>query len=111
MENRKMQLSDIQKIHGQFCKERDWEKFHSVKNLSMALAVESSELLELSQWLTEIESNNPSADLLKRYKEELADIFLYLLRISEVLKIDLLESALSKIEINGAKYPLDKPSI
>jgi NTP pyrophosphatase (non-canonical NTP hydrolase) len=104
-----MRLSDIQKIHEQFCIERDWEKFHSVKNLSMALAVESSELLELSQWLTEKESNNPSEDLLRRYKEEIADIFLYLLRISDVLKIDLLESALSKIEINRVKYPLDKP--
>jgi dCTP diphosphatase len=91
----------------QFAKDRDWEQFHSIKNLSMALSVESSELMEIFQWMTEAQSNQIKEDekKLNQVKEELADIFLYLVRISSKLGVNLELEALSKIELNNFKYP------
>ncbi len=98
----------IDKINA-FSKARDWDQFHSIKNLAMALSVESSELLELYQWLSEEESNDKSNKILmQKTKEELADILVYLLRISSKLEIDLEEAVLSKMEQNEAKYPVEK---
>lgn len=93
-----------------FAKERDWNQFHSVKNLSMALNVESSELLEIFQWMTEEDSNKITSDEKKlgQVKEEMADIFLYLVRIASKLNIDLEAVALDKIETNAKKYPVEK---
>ena len=92
----------------QFSKERDWNQFHSIKNLSMALSVESSELVEIYQWMSEVESNDINNEIIKsKASEELADIFLYLLRISSKLNIDLEDAALKKIIINEKKYPIE----
>jgi dCTP diphosphatase len=91
-----------------FAQERDWDKFHSPKNLSMALAGEAGELLELFQWLTEEESTILDADKKKRIAEELADIQLYLVRLSDKLSIDLFVACEEKIKSNAIKYPIEK---
>jgi NTP pyrophosphatase (non-canonical NTP hydrolase) len=90
-----------------FAAERDWDQFHSPKNLAMALSVEASELLEHFQWLTEDESRSlPQAELAK-VREELADVLLYLIRLADKLGIDLLSAATDKMAINAAKYPVE----
>ena len=91
-----------------FAEARDWDQFHSPKNLSMALMVEAAELMEHFQWLTEAQSSElPSHDR-QAVGEELADILLYLVRLSDRLGIDLHEAALRKLEKNALKYPADK---
>jgi len=91
-----------------FAQERDWEPFHSPKNLAMALAGESGELLEHFQWLTEAQSQALSEDKRAEVAMELADILIYLLRLSERLGIDLLAAAYRKIQINEQRYPVEK---
>jgi len=91
----------------QFAKDRDWEKYHNPKNLSMALAGEVGELLEIFQWLTPSESENLSKSDLKDTKEEIADIGIYLIRLSQVMGIDLLDAITNKLEVNRKKYPID----
>ena len=93
-----------------FSDDRDWDQFHSIKNLSMALSVESSELVEIFQWMSEVDSNKIAEDEVKfpKVKDELADIFIYLIRMSSKLNIDLEEAVLSKMEKNIAKYPVDQ---
>jgi NTP pyrophosphatase (non-canonical NTP hydrolase) len=91
-----------------FAAERDWDKFHSPKNLAMALAVEASELLEHFQWLTEEESKQLTAEKLQQVSEELADVLNYLIRLSDKLGVDVLAAAQRKIAINADKYPVDK---
>jgi NTP pyrophosphatase (non-canonical NTP hydrolase) len=101
-------LSDINELIARlkdFAEERDWNQFHSPKNLSMALLVEAAELLEQFQWLTEAQSKALDKEKLDQVEEELADVFLYLLRLSDVLGIDLLVAANSKLLKNGEKYP------
>lgn len=88
-----------------FVAERDWDRFHSPKNLAMALSVEASELVELFQWLTEEESASPDAERKRRAAEELADVLWFLVRIADRLDIDLLEAADTKITANAKKYP------
>lgn len=94
----------------QFIDERNWEQFHSIKNLSMALSVEVSELVEIFQWLKEEESNNVAGDkkIKLRMEEEIADIFIYLLRISFKANIDIEKAVLEKIKKNAQKYPIGK---
>lgn len=89
-----------------FASERDWKKFHSTKNLSMALSVETSELVEVFQWLTETESNNLTDKQKAKVEEELADIFLYLLQLSDATDVDLIDAAHKKIDVNAKKYPV-----
>jgi len=91
-----------------FVAERDWERFHSPKNLAMALSVEASELVELFQWLTEEESAAPDPERRRRVAEELADVLWFLVRLSDRLDIDLLEAAERKLAANAAKYPADR---
>lgn len=91
-----------------FAKERDWDQFHSPKNLVMALSVEVSEIVEHFQWLTEQESSNLSDDKLNQVKEEIADVFIYLLRLSDKLGVDVLLEAKKKLLINEKKYPIEK---
>lgn len=91
-----------------FARERDWEQFHSPKNLSMALAVEASELLEIFQWMKEADSLDPDAATRERIGDELADVFVYCLLMSNRLNIDLLEAARAKLKKNAAKYPADQ---
>lgn len=92
----------------EFAEKRDWNKFHSAKNLSMALSVEVSELVEIFQWLTEEESKNLSERQHLKVEEELADIFLYLLRISDVINVDLFDAANNKLILNEDKYPISE---
>ena len=91
-----------------FAGERDWDQFHSPKNLSMALMVEAAELMEHFQWLTEAQSAGLSAENKQAVGEELADILLYLVRLSDRLGIDLREAALRKLEKNALKYPAEQ---
>jgi dCTP diphosphatase len=104
---------DLIKINNEiekFVKDRDWDQFHSVKNLSMALSVESSELLEIFQWMTEAQSEKAKDDpkLKGKLEDELADIFVYLLRIVSKTEIDLESAVLNKIKKNAIKYPIEK---
>lgn len=91
-----------------FSDARDWNQFHSPKNLSMALMVEVAELMEHFQWLTEEQSGNLPADKKAVVAEELADILLYLVRLSDKLGVDLKEAALNKLGKNAAKYPTEQ---
>lgn len=100
-------LDDIKEKLRQFAQARDWDQFHSPKNLSMALAGEAGELLELFQWLTEEQSRNLTQEQSKAVEEEMADVFLYLLRLADRLGVDLLEAAKNKMTINEQKYPSD----
>ena len=91
-----------------FAAERDWNQFHSPKNLSMALSAEVAEIVEHFQWLTEEQSKNLPQDKLEEVETELADTLIYLIRLADKLDIDLLAAAKSKIEVNEQKYPVDK---
>ena len=92
----------------EFADARDWEQFHSPKNLTMALSVEVAEILEHFQWLTEEQSNDLPERTLDKVETELADTLLYLVRLADKLDIDLLDAARRKIEINEQKYPVEK---
>ena len=103
-----MSIADLQRQLREFATERDWEQFHSPKNLVMALVGEAGELTELFQWLTPDESvrvmdDAASAD---RVRDEIADVLAYLLRLSDVLGVDLEEALAAKIIKNAAKYPI-----
>ena len=93
----------------EFANKRNWNQFHNPKNLAMALGGEVGELVDIFQWLKEEESNldGISDKNLAKTKEELADIFLYLIRIADKLDIDLVEEANNKIETNKQKYPIE----
>ncbi len=91
-----------------FVSERDWHQFHSPKNLSMALAVEASELLEIFQWMSESESRSPDSETREKISDELADVLIYAIQLCNTLDIDLLESARRKMIKNAAKYPVEK---
>ena len=91
-----------------FADERDWDQYHIPKNLSMALMVESAELLEIFQWLTPEQSRNLSNEQFAAVDEEIADILIYLLRLSDKLDIDPIDAAVRKIAKNRDKYPADK---
>jgi NTP pyrophosphatase (non-canonical NTP hydrolase) len=91
-----------------FVNERDWAQFHSPKNLAMAMIVEAAELVEHFQWDTIQESYDLSAEKRQEVAHELADTFVYLLRLAEVTGIDLIQAANDKIALNAIKYPVDK---
>jgi NTP pyrophosphatase (non-canonical NTP hydrolase) len=91
-----------------FARERDWEQFHSPKNLAMALAGETGELLEHFQWLTEEESENLSDERKQAVALEMADILIYLVRLGQRLEVDLMDAAWRKISINEKRYPVEK---
>ena len=91
-----------------FAAEREWEQFHSPKNLAMALAAEAGELLEHFQWLTEDESVALPEATRKEVALEIADVLLFLVRLADRLGIDPLEAATHKLEVNARKYPVDK---
>jgi NTP pyrophosphatase (non-canonical NTP hydrolase) len=101
-------LNELQDTLLAFARERDWEQFHSPKNLVMALSVEASELLEHFQWMTEAQSESLSDSKRTEVGHEMADIFIYLLRLSERLDINVLDMVEEKIKINHEKYPADK---
>jgi dCTP diphosphatase len=91
-----------------FAAAREWDPFHSPKNLAMALTSEAGELSAEFQWLTEAESRSPTPEQLTRIRAECADVFIYLVRLADKLDIDLIVAAHDKIDANELKYPADK---
>jgi NTP pyrophosphatase (non-canonical NTP hydrolase) len=92
----------------EFAAVREWDQFHSPKNLTMALIAECGELVEHFQWLTEAQSKHLSPQKHRAVAEELADILIYLIRIADKLDIDLVAAAHEKITRNESRYPIDK---
>ena len=101
-------LEQIKAQLQKFADDRDWDQFHSPKNLSMALSVEASELVECFQWLTEEQSQNLSPEQLSAVKDEMADVQIYLLRLATKLNVNMVEAVNQKIKKNALKYPIDK---
>ena len=91
-----------------FRKERDWDQYHSPKNLVMALMVEVSELAEHFQWLTQEQSSSLAPDKLAEVREEIGDVLIYLANICDKLDIDPIKAAQDKLKKNGEKYPVAK---
>ncbi len=91
-----------------FTRDRDWEQFHTPKNLAMALSVEASEIVEIFQWLTEEQSKDLPPEKAQHLREELADTFIFLLKLANHYKVDLIEAAHQKLEKNAEKYPVEK---
>ena len=102
-------MEDLKIRLRKFSTDRNWDQFHSPKNLAMALAGEVGELIEIFQWLKDDDTlkNNISSNNLIRAKQELADIFLYTIRLADKLDIDLLLEANNKIDGNSIKYPIE----
>ena len=92
----------------EFAKERDWEQFHSPKNLAMALSVEVAEIMEHFQWLTQAQSKSLEPEKLEKVKEEIADVMIFLTNLADKLGIDPVEAAKEKLEKNKANYPAEK---
>jgi NTP pyrophosphatase (non-canonical NTP hydrolase) len=92
----------------EFARERDWEQFHAPKNLAMALAVEAAEIMEHFQWMSETQSNQLSDEKRREVAFEVADVFIFTLRLAQRLNINLAEVVEEKININAKKYPADK---
>ena len=90
-----------------FASERDWDQFHSPKNLAMALAAEAGELIEHFQWISESDSYKLDADAKAEVEHEIADVMLYLIRLADRLDIDMAEAVTKKLAVNEAKYPKD----
>jgi len=101
-------LQDLRQRLQAFVDERDWQQFHSPKNLAMAMIVEAGELVEHFQWMTEVQSRELSPEQKEQVSQEIADTFVYLLRIAEVLGIDIIDAANRKLIINAKKYPAEK---
>jgi len=101
-------LEQIKTRLREFASERDWDQFHSPKNLSMALIVEAAELVEHFQWLSEKQSKKLPADKLAEVEQEIADIQIYLIRLADKLGIDVEKAVNAKIKVNEKKYPADK---
>lgn len=100
-------LQDLTDRLRQFAAERDWDRFHSPKNLAMALTGEAGELAAEFQWLTEAESQSLTPGHLERVRQEAADVLLYLIRLADKLQFDLVTAGQHKIEYNARKYPTD----
>ena len=104
-------MTDLEALRArlrEFTEARDWDQFHSPKNLSMALAAESAELLEIFQWLTEEQSRELPPDKRAAAADEIADVLLYLIRLADQLGIDPVAEARRKLAENAEKYPVDK---
>ncbi len=103
-----MTINELTEKLRMFAKERDWEQFHSPKNLSMALAVETAKLMEHFQWLTKDQSLNLEKTTLEKVKQEIGDTPDLSARLADQLGIDPLQAAEEKLKMNAAKYPVDK---
>ena len=104
-------MAELEALRAQvreFVRERDWEQFHSPKNLAMALAGEAGELLEIFQWLTEEQSRALDDKARAAVTEEIADVLLYLVRLADQLGVDPAAAARRKLAENERKYPADK---
>ncbi|MCX5870520.1 MAG: nucleotide pyrophosphohydrolase [Deltaproteobacteria bacterium] len=104
----KQSFTDLTAKLRTFASERDWDQFHSPKNLVMALSVEVSEIMEHFQWLTEEQSSALPPEKLQQVREEIGDVLIYLTRLADKLGVDMLEAAAKKLEVNRVKYPADK---
>jgi NTP pyrophosphatase (non-canonical NTP hydrolase) len=100
-------VDDLRDAINAFIGERDWEQFHSPKNLAMALSVEASEIVEHFQWLTDEQSRNLPPEKLAEVREEIGDVMIYLTELAEKLRVDPVEAAQAKLEINEQKYPAE----
>lgn len=101
-----MNIEKIEAIIKEFSEQRDWEKFHNPKNLSMALSVEASELLEIFQWLELEQATNLDDEKKEHARQEIADIAIYLIRMCMKLDINLENAIIDKMKLNEKKYPL-----
>ncbi len=101
-------LAQLRIALADFAARRDWDQFHSPKNLSMALIAEAAELVEHFQWLDEAQSRHPGPDKREAIRLELADILIYLIRIADKLDVDLISAVRDKMAINERRYPVDK---
>ena len=101
-------LNTLRQRIREFAEARDWERYHTPKNLVMALSVEASELLEPFQWLTPEQSQHLNAEQHEAVRQEIADVLIYLTRLADLLNIDLLEAAADKLALNARKYPVEK---
>jgi dCTP diphosphatase len=101
-------LDELRERLRAFVRERDWEQFHAPKNLVMAMIVEAAELVEHFQWVTEQESRELTAEKRAEVEQEIADTFIYLLRLADVLGVDLIDAAHRKMDRNAQKYPAEK---
>ncbi len=108
MDDSKTTLQDLKDRMSSFVRERDWEQFHTPKNLAMSIAIEAAELMEHFQWLTVEESKKLETDHMTAIGEELADIIIYSLSLSNTLGFDLSQTVIDKMEKNIQKYPSDK---
>ena len=106
--NRCESIEQLREALRRFSAERDWDQFHSPKNLSMALIVEAGELLEHFQWISEQESQALPEAALAEVRAEMADVFIYLVRLADRLGIDLLAAAADKMTRNAQRYPADQ---
>lgn len=104
----KTEINELQLSLRQFAEARDWGQFHSPKNLAISLSLEAAEVLEHFQWITEEQSRQLDFDKRQAVANEIADVLLYLLQLSDKLGIDPLQAAKDKLAINAAKYPIDK---
>jgi dCTP diphosphatase len=107
----KADVTELESLREQlrdFATARDWDQFHSPKNLAMALSVEAAELLEVFQWLTEEQSRSLTPEAHAAASEEIADVLLYLIRLSDALGVDPIAAAQRKLVANAEKYPVDK---
>jgi Predicted pyrophosphatase len=100
-------IANLQRAQREFARERDWEQFHTPKNLAMALTVEAAELQEIFQWLRPDEASALSPEQTQHLREELADVLLYLCRLADVCNVDLESAAWDKLRRNAEKYPAD----
>lgn len=104
-----MQISELQELAARFVAERDWDRFHTPKNLAMALVGEVGELAEVFQWLTDEQAWQVMADAgrAEQVRHELADVLSYLLRLADVLDVDLAAAMREKVAVNEARYPVE----
>ena len=101
-------LRDLAEQLDQFARDRDWQQFHSPKNLASALVVEAGELLEHFQWMTEQQSRELAPDRRDAIGAELADVLLYLVQLAAALGLDPIAAAQAKLKLNEQKYPVDQ---
>ena len=101
-------LVDLRNELRRFAADRDWDQFHTPKNLAIALSVEAAELLEHFQWVSDAESAALAPEARAKIREELADVLLYLVRLADKLDVELTTAAADKIQINAIKYPVEK---
>jgi dCTP diphosphatase len=110
MDDTNTTVADLKALLAQFVAEREWEQFHSPKNLSMSLAIETAELMEHFQWIDGDASLRVVSDSAKlaKVRDEMADVFCYLLALANSLEVDLAEAVHSKMVKNAAKYPVER---